>query len=224
MKVNFNLTGRNRKELVTAIGGILGKRLAYKGAPTFAYEADGFVVDKEGTLCIDESVDKENAESLLQKLKGMGFTYDKTESGSGDGRLAIKMPIDGFTDTTLVNLERIVQAKGNLMKKALDVETLSVEQTETAICFPWFLADSTAEEIKAYTHFISAICNMAKTQQRINASSKDVGNEKYAFRCFLLRLGFIGQEYKGERKILLSKLTGSSAFRNGTPENVEDAQ
>ena len=40
-------------------------------------------------------------------------------------------------------------------------------------------------------------------------------NEKYAFRCFLLRLGFIGEEYKVERKILLKNLTGSSAFKNG---------
>lgn len=33
--------------------------------------------------------------------------------------------------------------------------------------------------------------------------------------CFLLRLGFIGEEYKVERKILLKNLTGSSAFKNG---------
>lgn len=38
---------------------------------------------------------------------------------------------------------------------------------------------------------------------------------EYAFRCFLLRLGFIGSEYKKERKILLKNLTGSSAFKNG---------
>ncbi len=40
-------------------------------------------------------------------------------------------------------------------------------------------------------------------------------NEKYAFRCFLLRLGFIGSEYKAERKILLKNLCGSSTFKNG---------
>ena len=46
-----------------------------------------------------------------------------------------------------------------------------------------------------------------------NATEKDVTNEKYAFRCFLLRLGFIGAEYKADRKILLKNLTGSSAFK-----------
>ena len=56
---------------------------------------------------------------------------------------------------------------------------------------------------------------MAKNQKRVNAKEKDVENEKYAFRCFLLRLGFIGNEYKQERKILLQNFTGSAAFKNG---------
>ena len=47
------------------------------------------------------------------------------------------------------------------------------------------------------------------------AKEHEVPNEKYAFRCFLLRLGFIGKEYKDCRKILLEKLSGSAAFRNG---------
>lgn len=48
-----------------------------------------------------------------------------------------------------------------------------------------------------------------------NCREKDTDNEKYAFRCFLLRLGFIGAEYKQDRKILLRNLTGSSAFKSG---------
>lgn len=43
-------------------------------------------------------------------------------------------------------------------------------------------------------------------------------NEKYAFRCFLLRLGLIGAEHKQTRKILLRNLTGSSAFKAGQPK------
>ena len=49
----------------------------------------------------------------------------------------------------------------------------------------------------------------------LNSKEKPAENEKYTFRCFLLRLGFIGNEYKHERKILLKNLTGSSAFKNG---------
>ena len=57
---------------------------------------------------------------------------------------------------------------------------------------------------------------MALNQKRITAKEKPVDNDKYAFRCFLLRLGFIGEDYKAERKILLRNLSGSSAFKSGT--------
>jgi len=63
---------------------------------------------------------------------------------------------------------------------------------------------------------------MAKTQQRVNATEKQVENEKYAFRCFLIRLGFVGSEFKAERKILLKNLSGNSAFRNGAPLKAEE--
>ena len=56
---------------------------------------------------------------------------------------------------------------------------------------------------------------MAKEAKRVNGIDHPVDNEKYAFRCFLLRLGFIGDEFKAARKILLRNLSGSSAFRDG---------
>ena len=63
---------------------------------------------------------------------------------------------------------------------------------------------------------------MARTQRRVTAKERDTGNDKYAFRCFLLRLGFIGPEYKQERKILLRNLIGSSAFKAVPQKEVAD--
>lgn len=63
---------------------------------------------------------------------------------------------------------------------------------------------------------------MSREQKRINSTDKEVTNEKYAFRCFLLRLGFIGAEYKADRKILLKNLTGSSAFKSGAKKEAKD--
>ena len=62
---------------------------------------------------------------------------------------------------------------------------------------------------------------MTMKQKRITAKPKENENEKYAFRCFLLRLGFIGDEYKADRKLLLSKLNGSSSFKNGAKKGGE---
>ena len=71
--------------------------------------------------------------------------------------------------------------------------------------------------------FITALCRMAKNAKRVTATEKEVPNEKYAFRCFLLRLGFIGAEFKEIRKNLLKRLEGSSAFRN-TDDSAETAE
>ena len=61
----------------------------------------------------------------------------------------------------------------------------------------------------------SRLCDMARDAKRVSSTLTETDNDKYAFRCFLLRLGFIGKEYKTARKILLRNLTGNSAFRYG---------
>ena len=129
-------------------------------------------------------------------------------------RLTVSLPREFFTDAALENLHRLVEAKGSLIKKALGAGSLPIETDGEKVSFPWF-SETDSESAAAYTHFIAALCDMARNQKRITATEKKVENEKYAFRCFLLRLGFIGAEYKGERKILLKNLSGSSAFKNG---------
>lgn len=107
-----------------------------------------------------------------------------------------------------------------MIKKALGLTELPIELLDDRIAFPWFQTMPSPDEVKAYTHFITALCEMSKNQKRITATAKEVENEKYAFRCFLLRLGFIGNEYKQERKILLRNLSGSSAFKDVRKEKT----
>lgn len=226
MEIRFNRTGSDRKALVTAIGEILKTKPIYRGAPTFIYDIDGFAVDKEGTLIFDDRTESERVETLLDELAGRGFAFEEPENATRGNTnpcdvLVIEMPKEGFTDAAIANLEKLIKGKGALIKKALGVSSLPIEQTEETLRFPWFAFNSTSDEVKAYTHFISALCEMVKKQVRISATSKEVENEKYAFRCLLLRLGFIGSEYKVERKILLSKLSGSSAFKSA-PTKVEE--
>ncbi len=106
------------------------------------------------------------------------------------------------------------EASAEDAKKALGIDDLRFELEEDRITFPWF-AEPQPKEATAYTHFIAALCRMSKDAKRITAKEKPVDNEKYAFRCFLLRLGFIGDAYKTDRKILLRNLSGSSAFKSG---------
>ena len=130
--------------------------------------------------------------------------------------LTVTLPAASLPSEALVNLTSLLTAKGRLIRKALGVEALPVEASTDTVSFPWFEGrDLDADEVKAYTHLIAALCDMARNQKRITAREKDTDNDKYAFRCFLLRLGFIGAEFKEERKILLRNLSGNSAFKSG---------
>lgn len=59
MRIEFNKTGAERKELVKAIGEILEVKPKYLGMPTAAYAISYFTVSKNGTLEVDDSVEVE---------------------------------------------------------------------------------------------------------------------------------------------------------------------
>ena len=232
MTINYQFTDCDRKTLVVAIGEILQIQPIYQGVPTFAYTIGGFEVDKQGILIVAEATTETVVDTLLEGLRLRGFTYEKAEiqtenqtqtetDTESEDVLTIEMPKEGFTDEAMTKLENLLKGKGQLIKKALGLEALPLVQSDETICFPWFKADVSPEAVQAYTEFIAAIYKMAKTQKRIATTAKPVDNEKYAFRCFLLRLGFIGEEYKTTRKILLSKLSGSAAFKSGKKADTE---
>ena len=221
MTIYYNT--QDRKPLVKAISEFTGADAVYMRTPTYAYQIDYFTVTREGNLEFDDRADSEEIEGLLEFLAERGFIAgnadtskevpadaDSAEHGESVG-LTVEIPLEG---TAVDNLTKLLEAKGRLIRRALAVESLPIEVTDSTVRFPWF-ADCSADECKAYTHFISALCELAANAKRVTAKEKETDNDKYAFRCFLLRLGFIGSEYKSERKILLRNLTGSSAFRNG---------
>lgn len=216
MTIKYNRAGADRKPLIDAIADITGAEAKYLGAPSFAYQVDYFTIDRNGAVTFDDQADSDEVENLIERLASMGFEADPgTEQLVAHDGLTIQMPADSFTPEALNNLHSLIAAKGRLIRKALGVDLLPVQVEADTVSFPWFSGEATGEEVKAYTHLITALCDMARNQKRITAREKDTDNDKYAFRCFLLRLGFIGAEYKEERKILLRNLTGSSAFKSG---------
>lgn len=223
MKANYNVTGKDRKALVAAIAELTGDKAVYKYMPTCAYEIGDITVDKEGGVTCE---DDDKLERIIHSLIADGFTPEGTEevesadeetTGSDeDGTsLTVSLPLD---KAAVGNLTNLLTAKESLIKKALGIDDLGIEVSEDTINFPWFKELPEPEAVKAYTHFIAALCKMSRDLKRISATEKEVANEKYAFRCFLLRLGFIGSEYKAERKILLQNLSGNSSWKNGAPE------
>ena len=198
MELKYEMKGAERKKLVQAIENLTGYKAKYLGMPSAAYEIGAFTVSKEGTVTSKtDEIDLPQRETVATQGLTVAISRDKVN---------------------LSKLEKIFENKGDLIKKALGVTSLEIEEDEEKVSFPWF-ENIDNEHLMAYAKFIAALCKLSINAKRINESSKEVISEKYAFRCFLLRLGFIGYEFKEDRKILLEKLSGSSAFRNGGNED-----
>lgn len=147
--------------------------------------------------------------------------FDRTTEADTPDRLTIEMPLEGFDNTALSNLEKMVASKAALIRKTLGAQTLPIERAADTLKFPWFQPTTDGEALDAYARFIVALCVAAKTQKCVIAREKPVENEKFAFRVFLVRLGMVGKSYKSARRILLRNLSGNSAFRNGRPAKAE---
>lgn len=226
MVLHFNVKGESRKAMVTAIEKEIGGKAKYLGVPSCAYEIGNYTVGRNGELEFGDFDDIDEVAQIVDAcVMATGITPAEWEGNKDaeetetEGAMELTVTIP-FTKVNVGNLTSLLEAKGSLIKDALGITDLRFEMNEDSVSFPWFLKVE-PEEAMTYTKFITAICEMTMKQKRITAKPKENENEKYAFRCFLLRLGFIGDEYKADRKILLSKLDGSSAFKSGAKKGGE---
>ena len=148
--VSFDLRERDRKELVKDISEILGEKAEYMRMPTCAYRIGGYTIAKDGTLTW--GADETDAEVLLQALTARGWNYaividtaateeTQPEYPSTDEEMpvpevetapdadtydfCIELPEEALPDAARANLDRIIESKGALLKKALGTDTLS---------------------------------------------------------------------------------------------------
>ena len=216
-EIRFTLKSKQRPKLAQEIGNILGTAPHYERVPSCAYDIAGYRLDKEGVLHIPEGAEEITKDLILQ-LRERGFQDDAEiteEVPVQQDKLTIAIPRESLTDTALENLQKIIANRQTLFQRAFRMDSTEIEITDEKINFTWFPYTVDGDDIAAYTQFISRLCDMARDAKRVSSKPTETDNDKYAFRCFLLKLGFIGKEYKTARKILLRNLTGNSAFRCG---------
>ena len=203
---------QNRKELVKALSEIIGIPAVYQFMPTCAYKiGECYTVTKAGDLEISDQADRKETERLFAELENQGYTVpDTTEPEST--KLTVQMPADFFNEHTLGNLQQICENKATLFKAAFQTDTLDMISSDEKVEFPWFTVEQDGDA-DAYCTFISMLCEFAKNQSRINRKPDTSDNPKYTMRCFLIRLGMVGVEFKAARKVILRHLSGNSAFR-----------
>ncbi len=216
-EIRFTLESKQRPKLAQEIGNLLGTAPHYERVPSCAYDIAGYRLDKEGVLYIPDGAE-ETTKDLILHLRERGFQDDAEiteEVPVQQDKLTIVIPRESITDMALENLQKIIANKQILFQRAFRTDNTEIEITDEKINFTWFPYTADGDELAAYTQFISRLCDMARDAKRVSSKPTETDNDKYAFRCFLLRLGFIGKEYKTARKILLRNLTGNSAFRYG---------
>ena len=216
-EIRFTLESKQKPKLAQEIGNLLRTAPHYERVPSCAYDIAGYRLDKEGVLHISEGAE-ETTKDLILQLRERGFQDDAEiteEVPVQQDKLTIVIPRESLTDTALENLQKITANKQTLFQRAFRMDSTEIEITDEKINFTWFPYTVDGDDIAAYTQFISRLCDMARDAKRVSSKPTETDNDKYAFRCFLLRLGFIGKEYKTARKILLRNLTGNSAFRCG---------
>lgn len=163
MRINYNVTGAKRKELVAAIGNTLEVKPKYLGMPSAAYQIDHFTVTKNGALEFGNMADSEEVEKVLEAIANAGFEpeprettkqeIEKEPAGTEAEKtgFTVELPLYKVAVGTLTN---ILEAKGTLIKKALGIDDLRLEIRDYRIAFPWFPELPDADEVKAYTEFI----------------------------------------------------------------------
>ena len=215
-EIDFKVKGEERKKLAYAIGELLGMQVKYTRTPKFDYLIGSCILDKNGVFHTSGDLSKSKLELILERfyngerIQQLGMPEDETVKADV---LSISVPRNMFTDDKLENLQKLIEGKQTLFKHAFRAEQLEVVITQNQVSFPWFPLASESDVANAYTEFISKLCELAIKLKRVSLKDKEVENEKYAFRCFLLRLGFIGDDSKLARRILLQNLSGNSAFR-----------
>ena len=211
MNIILNVT--ERKPLAALLGEHKNTKPKYLRAPSYGYQIGDLLLTREGNIESPDTMTKEEFDELLTLLDAGGYRPEETDFHPAEVQEAAPTEETGLTITIPLdkvkvgNLTNLLDAKGSLIKHALHIED--------RISFPWFKELPEPDEVHAYSALIAALCKMSKEQKRISATEKPVDNERYAFRCFLLRLGFIGDEYKTDRKILMRYLPGNSAFKGG---------
>lgn len=219
-KLTYEIKGAPRRELAQVISEVLNTIAVYKSVPTCAYEIGELTLDREGSIILPDSMTPSEIDDLVISLKEIGFIPTNYGEDAFDG-LEVAMPRDMFTDKALENLRKIVNAKGELIGKAIGTMDLRIIETDVKVKFPWYPKTEDSEEINYYLQFTESLCKMAVERKRVTSEPKKSENEKYDFRCFLLRLGFIGEEYKGFRKFMMKNLSGNAAFKNGQKKEGE---
>jgi hypothetical protein len=173
-------------------------------------------VEASGQVAVTLSAEGHNGVSLRNLVNILAAKERLIAKAMGvAGQSFIAQPV-----VAAINAARL-RTVDDFLEAAGDEDCPGIKITKDNITFRWFAATLDPDAIQAYIQFAFAVNKMALTQKHSSPHETDTKNEKYTFRVWLLRLGFIGEGYKSSRALFLNRLCGNGSFR--TAEQVQAA-
>lgn len=218
-----NLNTPNTEDAKNLVESLLEEGFEGELSEEWSFEQEALVEENEEALeernSNEEQIEEENTENNETAAEQESEERADADIPDADhSGLTISFPRSMVSDADLAKIKKLVEGKQVLIKKALGADSLDIQVDDEKVAFPWFSTLPDGESANTYMRFVQKLCELAINQKRITTKEKPAENEKYAFRCFLLRLGFIGDEFKQDRKILMKNLDGSASFKHGRPE------
>jgi hypothetical protein len=207
------VTGQERKTIAAIIAQAINETPKYAGPPSFGFTAGDWSINKAYQI-VSPELDMDGLPSVRTVIRAL-FSAGLNAKG------ALKVTVYGDNENEAKILGSVIKSKETLLKKSLQTaELLTTEHVDGNVVLPFFPAALDSDRVSAYLTLAMILAGFAQALKYSSATEKPVDNEKYALRCFLLRLGFIGAEYKTERKVLLAALEGNTVFKS-MPAAVE---
>lgn len=237
-----------RKEIVKILGEHFGVKPRYLGVPSCAYQikAEGgeeFIIDREGKIKNSEGIEFE----FERLINGPGEEPLKEEITAKDISFPIDGHT-GVTLRNLVNMisskqslikkalgiekdivtAEFVEAINNVSLATIEdfkivADEIGIEKIpglefnfEKRVLTFGFI--KTFEDRKIANLFAKALNESALKLKQSSPKPTETDNEKFTFRTWLMRLGFVGADYKKAREVMLRDLQGNGAFRKGKPQ------
>ncbi|QDR81363.1 hypothetical protein [Sporomusa termitida] len=210
--------GSGREWLVDKAGAVVTEGVKLDNvAEVFAVlkvlEENG--IEAAGRAAVTLSIDGHWGRSLQNLVNILSAKERLIAKAMGTGQpFMIPEIVKKINAVRLKTIEDFLEVAGSEVSPGLAI-------TQDTITLRWFAATLNPEAIAAYIQFAFAVNAMAMMQRHATPNEKETDNEKYTFRVWLLRLGFIGQEYSASRKLFLGRLDGNGSFR--TEKQVHEA-
>ena len=220
MKINYNVTGSDRKQLVSIITRETGVKATYKGMPSMAYCIDGITVEKDGTMVWDERTDEATIQKVTEALAAAGFEGIREEAEAPASaeteapaerdtamepvELTVGIPTSKHTGASLRNLINLLYTRASLLNKALGT-SFRVDEALTEALQDDACILNTGSLIKAVGDFEAehgkAIDGLTITPEEITFSSLPETDDTDRLRTFAVIAGMVNKQALDQKRI-----------------------